>query len=100
MRTLPLILAGIAAIAAPSATAQVPDTTAIVVRATTMLDGVGGARSNVDVVVRRNRIVEVRTARGRADIDLGTHVLAPGLIDTHVHLGWYITTRGRLHQRN
>jgi imidazolonepropionase-like amidohydrolase len=100
MRTLPLILAGIAAIAPSSATAQVRDTTAIVVRAAAMLDGVGGARRNVDVVVRGNRIIEVRSARGRADIDLGARVLAPGLIDTHVHLGWYITTRGRLHQRN
>ena len=100
MRTLPLILAGIATIAGSSATAQVRDTTAIVVRAAGMLDGVGGARRNVDVVVRGNRIIEVRSARGRADIDLGARVLAPGLIDTHVHLGWYITTRGRLHQRN
>ncbi len=100
MRTLPLILAGIVAIAPSSATAQVRDTTAIVVRAAAMLDGVGGARRNVDVIVRGNRIVEVRSERGRADIDLGDRVLAPGLIDTHVHLGWYITTRGRLHQRN
>src|SRR5687768_6473234 len=99
MRTLPLFFAAIAAIAS-SPPAQARDTTAIVVRAASMLDGVGGARRNVDVVVRGNRIVEVRPARGRADIDLGARVLAPGLIDTHVHLGWYITSRGRLHQRN
>ena len=100
MRSLPLILASLAALAPSPATAQTRDTTAIVVRAAAMLDGVGGARRNVDVVVRGNRVVEVRPARGRADIDLGARVLAPGLIDTHVHLGWYITTRGRLHQRN
>ena len=101
MRTLSLILACLAATApSSSATAQARDTTTIVVRAAAMLDGVGGARRNVDVVVRGKRIVEVRPARGRAQIDLGTRVLAPGLIDTHVHLGWYITSRGRLHQRN
>lgn len=83
-----------------SAGAQSPDTTRLVVRAATLIDGVGVVRRNMDVVVRDGRIVEVRQSRGRADVDLGNRVLAPGLIDTHVHLGWYITTKGRLHQRD
>ncbi|WP_163066035.1 amidohydrolase family protein, partial [Acinetobacter baumannii] len=29
---------------------------------------------------------------------LGALTVLPGLIDTHVHLGWYITSRGKLHQ--
>ena len=72
----------------------------IVVRAATVLDGRGGARQRVDVVVVGDRIQSIRPAAGRADIDLGDRVLAPGLIDTHVHLGWYINEHERLHQRN
>ena len=70
----------------------------IVVRAAAVLDGTGAALRNTDVVVQDGRITALRRRAGRADIDLGTRVLAPGLIDTHVHLGWYVTTRGRLHQ--
>ncbi|MEO7712222.1 MAG: amidohydrolase family protein [Gemmatimonadaceae bacterium] len=79
--------------------AQAGDTTTIVVRAATIIDGTGTTRRNTDVVVRGGRIVALRPARGRADIDLGNRVLVPGLIDTHVHLGWYITEKNRLHQR-
>ncbi len=70
----------------------------IVVRAGTLIDGTGTVRRGMDVVVRDGRIAEVRPRSGRADVDLGNRVLAPGLIDTHVHLGWYVTAAGRLHQ--
>ena len=79
--------------------AQSADTGQLVIRAATIVDGIGGVRRNVDVVVRSGRIAEIRPSRGRADVDLGNRVLVPGLIDTHVHLGWYITAKGRLHQR-
>lgn len=85
--------------AAPRMDAQAGDTTTVVVRAATVIDGTGTVRRNMDVVVRNGRIAELRPSRGRADVDLGNRVLAPGLIDTHVHLGWYITANGRLHQR-
>ena len=78
--------------------AQAPDTITLIVRAATVIDGTGAVRRNTDVVVRGGRITELRPARGKADIDLGTRVLAPGLIDTHVHLGWYINEKQRLHQ--
>ena len=84
---------------ASSMDAQAGDTTTLVVRAATVMDGTGAVRRNTDVVVRNGRIVELRPSRGRADVDLGRRVLVPGLIDTHVHLGWYITAKGRLHQR-
>ena len=84
---------------APPMDAQAGDTTTLVVRAATVMDGTGAVRRNTDVVVRNGRIVELRPSRGRADVDLGRRVLVPGLIDTHVHLGWYITAKGRLHQR-
>ena len=69
-----------------------------VIRAAAVLDGTGVARPGMDVVVRGGRIVAVRASSGRADLDLGARILAPGLIDTHVHLGWYVTARNRLHQ--
>ncbi len=72
----------------------------VVIRAAAVLDGLGGARQGVDVVVTGGRITEIRPSRGKADVDLGARVIAPGLIDTHVHLGWYVTEKGRLHQRN
>lgn len=70
----------------------------LVIRAAAVLDGTGAVLTNRDVVVQNGRIIAVRARAGRADIDLGTRVLAPGLIDTHVHLGWYITAKGRLHE--
>ncbi len=86
------------AVGAPPALAQAGNAAPLVVRAATLIDGTGKVRRNVDVLVRDGRIVSVRPRSGRADVDLGDRVLAPGLIDTHVHLGWYITARGRLHQ--
>jgi imidazolonepropionase-like amidohydrolase len=96
------LVAGALAVAAGALRmdAQSGDTTTIVIRAATVIDGVGTVRRNMDVVVRDGRIAEVRPSRGRADVDLGNRVLAPGLIDTHVHLGWYVTAAHRLHQRN
>ena len=102
-QTWRLFLAGGAlavAAGAPPARAQARDSTPLVVRAAALFDGTGTVRKNVDVLVRDGRIVSVRPRSGRADVDLGNRVLAPGLIDTHVHLGWYITAKGRLHQGN
>jgi imidazolonepropionase-like amidohydrolase len=100
MRLLNSMSIALALAAGPAAAQQPRDTSTTILRAGTVLDGTGGVRRNVDVVVRGGRIAQIRPSAGRADIDLGARVLAPGLIDTHVHLGWYITTRGRLHQRN
>ena len=84
---------------APRAAAQ-GSAPPIVIRTATLIDGTGAVQRNVDVVVREGRIEAVRPRAGRADIDLGSRVLAPGLIDTHVHLGWYVTAKGKLHQDN
>ena len=83
---------------ASALSAQPPSSVDVVIRGAAVIDGTGIVLPNTDAVVRAGRIVEVRPQSGRADIDLGSRVIAPGLIDTHVHLGWYITTKGRLHQ--
>jgi imidazolonepropionase-like amidohydrolase len=65
-----------------------------------VLDGTGRVLTRQDVVVENGRIVAVRPAVGalpRGGVDLGTRTLLPGLIDTHVHLGWYINSQDRMH---
>ena len=77
-----------------------PDSTAITIHAARMFDG-RGVKEDVLVTVRAGRIERVETnvgARGRgATHDLGAATLLPGLIDAHVHPGWYINRRGALH---
>ncbi|MEX2127573.1 MAG: amidohydrolase family protein [Xanthobacteraceae bacterium] len=70
------------------------------IRAGILFDGRAYIREDVDVEVRNGKITAVRPASGKADIDLGKRLLAPGLIDTHVHLSWYITSQERLHRRD
>ncbi len=71
-----------------------------VLRATRVIDGTGRTLRNQDVTVRDGRIVSVKASSGplpAGGIDLGTRTLLPGFIDTHVHLGWYINDKARLH---
>lgn len=72
----------------------------VLLRASRILDGVGSTRENVDITVRGGRIVAIAPSTGplpAGAIDLRGRTVLPGLIDTHVHLGWYITARGRMH---
>ena len=71
-----------------------------VLRAGRVLDGVGGTLQNVDITVAGGRITAIRPATGALPpgaVDLRGRVLLPGFIDTHVHLGWYINSKGRMH---
>jgi imidazolonepropionase-like amidohydrolase len=70
-----------------------PDPRTIVVRAQSLIDGTADKpRHNVEIVIRGNRVVEVRTANSQAlpaaaqVIDLGAATVLPGLIDTHTHI--------------
>jgi imidazolonepropionase-like amidohydrolase len=84
--------AGLAQDANPTASGtSVPRT--VVVRAQWLIDGIADkARHNVEIVIRGNRIVEVRAANSQALpaaaqlIDLGSATVLPGLIDTHTHI--------------
>jgi imidazolonepropionase-like amidohydrolase len=66
---------------------------AIIVRAQWLIDGTADKpRHNMEILIRGNRIVDVRPANSQAVpaaaqvIDLGAGTVMPGLIDTHTHI--------------
>ena len=80
------------------------DTSRVVLRAATVLDGRGGVQHNVDILVVGNRIARI-TPRGEVPagvrlVDLGDRTLLPGLIDAHTHPAWYFNRQNRLHTGN
>jgi imidazolonepropionase-like amidohydrolase len=71
----------------------------VTIRAGRLLDGRGGATRDVTIAVAGDVITRVGAGGSSpATYDLSRLTVLPGLIDSHVHLTWYITSRGRLHQ--
>jgi imidazolonepropionase-like amidohydrolase len=66
----------------------------IILRAGTLLDGKGGVRHNVSIVVQNGKIEKIETTGG-AGYDLRNLTVLPGLIDTHVHIAWHFGPDGR-----
>jgi imidazolonepropionase-like amidohydrolase len=88
---LPFIAAGLTCATATGATAQAPTET-IVLRAGLILDGRGATLRDRDVIIRDGRIADIvarGTGRGTTTYDLTGLTVLPGLIDTHVHIGWH-----------
>jgi imidazolonepropionase-like amidohydrolase len=108
MKPLAIVLAagllGAAHLSAQNSSIHGPTDTPITIHAGRMLDGRGGEQRDVLVTVRSGKIERVEAnvgARGtRATYDLGGATLLPGLIDAHVHPGWYINAQGALHGRD
>jgi imidazolonepropionase-like amidohydrolase len=70
---------------------------AVVIRAGTLLDGKGGKQRDVAVVVRGAKIDRINMApSGTPTYDLRRLTVLPGLIDTHVHIGWHFGKSGRM----
>ena len=75
------------------AAASTPAARTVVVRAQWLIDGTADKpQHNMEIVVRGNRIVDVRPANSQAltaavqVVDLGAATVLPGLIDTHTHI--------------
>src|SRR4051812_23136249 len=77
--------------------------TAVVIHAAHALDGRGGRIDDAWIVVRGGRIESVGHAKpavaGASTIELKGATLLPGLIDAHVHPGWYVDKRGKRNSR-
>jgi len=71
----------------------------MVLRAGTLLDGKGGVRHNVAIVVQNGKIQKVEAASGTG-YDLRNLTVLPGLIDTHVHIAWHFGPDGRYQPRD
>ena len=102
MRTLRLAAA--LALVSSRATAQhssihEPGDAPITIHAAAMIDGRGHEQRDVLVTVRRGKIerVDVGSHPSAVTYELGQATLLPGLIDAHVHPGWYINRDGALH---
>jgi imidazolonepropionase-like amidohydrolase len=72
----------------------------VVLRVGTLLDGKGGVQHNVDVVVQGGAITKIGKHENGKVIDLQKYTVLPGMIDTHVHIGWHFGPDGRYQQRD
>src|SRR5690349_16090347 len=77
------------------------DSSVVTIHAAAMIDGRGHRVANALITVHGSKIEKVETgnaASGRMPTyELGDATLLPGLIDAHVHPGWYINRQGALH---
>lgn len=69
----------------------------ITIRVGTLLDGRGGARANVMITIRGDRIERVAAYIVGTAVthDLSAYTVLPGLIDTHVHIDSHFGRGGR-----
>jgi imidazolonepropionase-like amidohydrolase len=72
----------------------------IVLRVAHLIDGKGGTRDNVALVIEGSRIARITsgddTTTGPITYDLQQLTLMPGLIDTHVHIDSHFGRDGRM----
>jgi imidazolonepropionase-like amidohydrolase len=72
----------------------------IVIKAGTLLDGKGGVQRNASIVVVGSKIEKLDPAAKGATYDLSKLTVLPGMIDTHVHIGWHFGPDGRYQPRD
>jgi imidazolonepropionase-like amidohydrolase len=100
-RAVVALVAAAPALYAQNSPIAPPSGTPITVHAAAMIDGRGHQSRDVLVTVRSGKFERIEAGvgqRGRsATYELGAATLLPGLIDAHVHPGWYINRQGALH---
>ena len=89
-------------LAQPATRQQNADTSSATIFAGTLLDGRGRTFHNVVITVSGGKIQRVDPLRPgitrvRTTYELSSATLMPGIIDAHVHPGWYINSKGALH---
>src|SRR5262245_21634120 len=89
-RNLLVVIQAAAMLIFAGAAAYAQDQT-ITIRAARVLDGKGGSLQTATVEVRGNAIVKVDQRTGPVTYELGDVTLLPGMIDTHVHIGYHFT---------
>src|SRR5215471_11540865 len=72
----------------------------ITIRAGTLLDGKGGVRHDVQIVVQNGKIQRVEKASGAATYNLSKLTVLPGWIDVHDHITWHFGPNGRLEDKS
>jgi imidazolonepropionase-like amidohydrolase len=72
----------------------------IVLHVGTLIDGKGGVQHNTDIVVQGSKIQKVGLSASGTAYDLRKLTVLPGLIDTHVHIGWHFGPDGRYQPRD
>jgi imidazolonepropionase-like amidohydrolase len=72
---------------------------AVTIRAARVIDGRGKTLQNATIEVNGAKIVAVDQRSGPVTYDLGAMTLLPGLIDTHVHIGYHFGKDGRAQNR-
>lgn len=82
---------------APSSQPTLASQGPILIRAGKLLDGKGGIRNNVTVVVNGHQISEIKEGSDQRPMyDFSTLTILPGLIDTHMHIDSHFRTDGRI----
>jgi imidazolonepropionase-like amidohydrolase len=96
MRIYPYVCSLLAICAfAQSTSSQAVQSQRIVIAASTVLDGRGGALHNTRLVVQNSRIVAIDPKASPVDYDLRGLTVLPGWIDAHVHLAWSFGKDGK-----
>jgi imidazolonepropionase-like amidohydrolase len=72
----------------------------IVIKAGTLLDGKGGVQRNASIVVVGSKIERLDSSAKGTTYDLSKLTVLPGMIDTHVHIGWHFGPDGRYQPRD
>jgi imidazolonepropionase-like amidohydrolase len=67
----------------------------IVIAASSVLDGKGGALLNTRIAIEGSKIVAIDPTAGPVDYDLRDLTVLPGWIDAHVHITWSFGPDGK-----